>query len=75
MYRLAQIDVRRCWPGWTATAVLADDGLHEESGEPCFAKGFDLEVGPYPGLTHRRAWCRALKANGGRIWDGSEDRG
>lgn len=61
-YRLVEIDVRRCGLGYSATAVLEDDG------EGRRVPGFDLESGPWSAWTHRRAWLRALRANGGRLW-------
>lgn len=67
-YRLVRIHVRRhMWFAYSATAILEDDGL-DENGEELLFRGFDLEDGPYDALTHRRAWRKALRANGGKLW-------
>lgn len=69
MYRPVRIDVGRRLLGYSALVLLQDDGLRE--GAPYEAQAFagvDLERGPYDALTHRRAWRRALREVGGRLF-------
>jgi hypothetical protein len=61
-YRPNHIKMSRLGFGWSAYLILRDDGLDGIGG-------LDLEQGPYYGITYRRAWRRAFKAAGRRLWD------
>lgn len=66
-YRPVRIDVQPAWPlGYSARILLQDDGIEW----PGFGlvRGLDMTQGPYYGWTHRRAWKKAYKAAGGRLF-------
>lgn len=47
------------------------DGTLLAVGDGCRCSaycGLDLECGPYFALTHRRAWLKALRHNGGKLY-------
>lgn len=74
MYRPAKIEVRRsALFGYAATITRKDDGLRLD-GSPQAYRGFDVEEGPFEALTHRRAFRKAFRAAGGRLWDIADER-
>lgn len=69
MYRPTAIQVSKCfWGRYSAYLILCDDGMTEVGGDQ-LSRGFDLKQGPYGALTYRRAWRKAFKAAGRRLWD------